>query len=45
MSSLDSQYDYDSTIFSPDGRFFQIEYIRENEIQVSTKKEIKYKLI
>jgi len=42
MESFDSQYDYDSTIFSPDGRLFQVEYARETIKKGSTTLALKY---
>ncbi len=43
MESFDSQYDYDSTIFSPNGRLFQVEYARETIKKGSTTLALKYK--
>jgi len=43
MESLDSQYDFDSTIFSPDGRLFQVEYARETIKKGSTTLGLKFK--
>jgi len=43
MESLDSEYDYDSTIFSPDGRLFQVEYARETIKKGSTTLGLKFK--
>jgi len=43
MESLDSHYDYDSTIFSPDGRLFQVEYARETIKKGSTTLGLKFK--
>jgi len=43
MESFDSQYDYDSTVFSPDGRLFQVEYARETIKKGSTTLALKYK--
>jgi len=43
MESFNSQYDYDSTIFSPDGRLFQVEYARETIKKGSTTIALKYK--
>jgi len=43
MESLDSQYDYDITIFSPDGRLLQVEYARETIKKGSTTLALKYK--
>ncbi len=43
MDSLDSHYDYDSTIFSPDGRLFQVEYARETIKKGSTTVGLKFK--
>lgn len=42
MESFDSRYDYDSTIFSPDGRLFQVEYARETIKKGSTTLALKY---
>jgi len=43
MESNDSYYDYDSTIFSPDGRLFQVEYAREAIKRGSTTLGLKFK--
>ncbi|KYK31540.1 MAG: hypothetical protein AYK22_02280 [Thermoplasmatales archaeon SG8-52-3] len=43
MESLNSQYDFDSTIFSPEGRLFQVEYAREAIKKGSTTIALKYK--
>jgi len=43
MESFDAQYDYDSTIFSPNGRLFQVEYARETIKKGSTTLALKYK--
>ena len=43
MESLDSEYDYDSTIFSPDGRLYQVEYARETIKKGSTTLGLKFK--
>ena len=43
MESIDSQYDFDSTIFSPDGRLFQVEYARETIKKGSTTIGLKFK--
>lgn len=43
MKSLDSHYDYDNTIFSPDGRLFQVEYARETIKKGSTTLGLKFK--
>ena len=43
METFDSQYDYDSTIFSPDGRLFQVEYARATIKRGSTTIALKYK--
>ena len=43
MESFDSQYDYDNTIFSPNGRLFQVEYARETIKKGSTTLAVKYK--
>jgi len=43
MESVDSHYDYDSTIFSPDGRLFQVEYARETIKKGSTTIGLKFK--
>ncbi|KYK21760.1 hypothetical protein AYK24_03110 [Thermoplasmatales archaeon SG8-52-4] len=43
MDSLNSNYDYDSTIFSPEGRLFQVEYARETIKKGSTTLGLKYK--
>jgi len=42
MESVDSYYDYDSTIFSPDGRLFQVEYARETIKKGSTTIGLKF---
>jgi proteasome alpha subunit len=36
-------YDYDNTIFSPDGRLYQVEYARESIKKGSTTIGLKYK--
>lgn len=43
MDSSDSLYDSDSTIFSPDGRLFQVEYARESVKKGSTTIGLKFK--
>jgi len=43
MESEDSHYDYDSTIFSPDGRLFQVEYARQTIKKGSTTIGLKFK--
>lgn len=43
MESFNSQYDFDSTIFSPEGRLFQVEYAREAIKKGSTTIALKYK--
>jgi len=43
MESFDSLYDYDNTIFSPDGRLFQVEYARETIRKGSTTLGLKFK--
>jgi proteasome alpha subunit len=43
MESLNSYYDEDSTIFSPDGRLFQVEYARETVKKATTTLGLKYK--
>jgi len=43
MESSNSQYDFDSTIFSPDGRLFQVEYARETIKKGSTTLGLKFK--
>jgi len=43
MDSINSEYDYDSTIFSPDGRLFQVEYARETIKRGATTIGLKYK--
>ncbi|KYK23845.1 hypothetical protein AYK21_06365 [Thermoplasmatales archaeon SG8-52-2] len=43
MESLNSHYDYDSTIFSPEGRLFQVEYARETIKKGSTTLGFKFK--
>lgn len=42
MDSLNSHYDYDSTIFSPEGRLFQVEYARETIKKGSTTLGLKF---
>lgn len=42
MEPFDPQYDYDSTIFSPNGRLFQVEYARET-IKKGSTTLLKYK--
>jgi len=43
MESFDSDYDYDSTIFSPNGRLLQVEYAREAIKKGSTTIGVKYR--
>ena len=43
MESLNSHYDFDSTIFSPEGRLFQVEYARETIKKGSTTLGLKFK--
>ena len=43
MESFNSNYDYDSTIFSPDGRLFQVEYARETIKKGSSTIGLKFK--
>lgn len=43
MESLDSYYDYDSNIFSPDGRLFQVQYAGETIKKGSTTLGLKFK--
>jgi proteasome alpha subunit len=43
MESEDTNYDYDSTIFSPDGRLFQVEYAREAIKKGATTLGLKFK--
>ena len=42
METSNSDYDYDSTIFSPDGRLFQVEYARETIKKGATTIGLKY---
>lgn len=42
MDGINSEYDYDSTIFSPDGRLFQVEYARETIKRGATTIGLKY---
>ncbi len=43
MDSFNHEYDYTSTIFSPDGRLFQVEYARETIKKGSTTLGLKFK--